>query len=224
MSVLVVLLVVTAIGGVIYLQYQAKQKRRAALAAWALARGMAPLPGSGGLDDVDVPLFSRGDGRGWENIYGGPAGDHPARVGDYWYYEESRDSKGRRTRSYSRFSVCVLDLDLWAPRVEIAGENLLTRLADHVGLRDIEFESEEFNRRFNVKAADREFAFKLLDARMLTWLLQTAGDHHYEVVGQHLLAYSGRRAPEQLSELVFASTGFVSQIPRLVWADHGKAG
>jgi hypothetical protein len=222
--VLVIFLVLAVIGGIVYLQYVAREKRRAALAAWALAHGMTPVPGDGGLDQVDVPLFGKGDGRGWENIFAGTSEERPVRIGDYWYYDESRDSNGRRTKSYSRFSVCVLDLGLWMPRVEVGAENMFTRLADHVGLRDIEFESEEFNRRFNVKSADREFAFKLLDARMLTWLLETAGGHHYEAAGPHLVTYTRRLAPDELSDLLFASNGFVSKIPRLVWADHGKAG
>ncbi len=48
---------------------------------------------------------------------------------------------------------------------------MLTRLAAHLGLHDIEFESDDFNRRFNVTCSDRKFANDLVDSRMNQWLL-----------------------------------------------------
>ena len=77
-------------------------------------------------------------------------------------------------------------------------------------------------RRFRVSSADREFAFKLLDARMMQWLLQTAGDHCYEVSGNRVLAYRSKLAPPELTPLFLAASVFVKHIPRLVWADYGK--
>ncbi len=36
---------------------------------------------------------------------------------------------------------------------------------------DIRTESEEFNRRFEVRSSDRRFALAFVDARMMRWLL-----------------------------------------------------
>lgn len=91
---------------------------------------------------------------------------------DYSYYEESTDSKGHASRSYRRFSCVQLEVPASFPILEIAPESVLTRLADAVGLDDIDFELDEFNRRFNVKASERRFAYELIDQRMTRFLME----------------------------------------------------
>lgn len=204
-------------------QWKSAQRRREELALWAASQGMAfSADDRHGLDKLDFKLFSRGDGRGWENVLTGTWEGLDVRVADYWYYEESHNDNGS-SKSYYRFSIVLAAVDAWLPPVQVTKENVLTRLADHLAMRDLEFESEEFNRTFNVKASDREFAFKLLDARMLEWLLHTAGPHCYEVSGPWVLGYCKRLPPAQVPTLLYAVKGFIGQIPRLVWADYGKA-
>lgn len=220
------LFVVAFIGAAAMAAYQwhRRQQRREDIAMWAIREGLAYSHGdTTGICDLDFHLFSKGDGRGCDNVVTGTWHGLDIRLADYWYYDENTDSEGRTSRSYHRYSIVVTPVSAFLPGVRIEKENVLTRLADHVGLRDIEFESEEFNHRFNVKATDREFAFKLLDARMLQWLLRTEGSHCYEVYGQWLLAYCDRLPPTELPSLVFAAKGFLERIPRLVWADYGKA-
>ncbi|HEX9970086.1 MAG TPA: hypothetical protein VGB03_08100 [Acidimicrobiales bacterium] len=203
--------------------WRTARKRREDLALWAATNGMElSLADPYGLHRLDFTLFTRGDGRGCENVVSGTWQGLDVRVADYWYYETSHDSDGGSSRDYSHFSVVMARVDAWLPHVELAKENVLTRLADHLAMRDLEFESEEFNRRFNVKAGDREFAYKLLDARMLEWLLHTAGPHSYEVSGDQVLAYCGRLPVSGLPALLHAVKGFVDHVPRLVWADYGK--
>lgn len=205
-------------------QWKSKQQRREALFLWATSQGMTFSPADAhGLDDLDFKLFARGDGRGWENVVVGTWEGLDVRLADYWYYEESHNNDGGSSRTYHRFTVVVAAVDAWLPPVQIAKENILTRLADHLAMRDLEFESAEFNRMFNVKASDREFAFKLLDARMLQWLLHTAGSHCYEVNGPWVLGYCKQLDAVEVTTLLYAVKGFIGQIPRLVWADYGKA-
>ena len=97
----------------------------------------------------------------------------------------------------------------------------MTRMADHLGFHDIEFESEQFNRMFRVGSPDQEFAFKLIDARMMQWLLLTDGHFGFEVLGPNLLAYSGRRSPSDLGPLFVAAAGFAAHFPRLVQTEYG---
>ena len=204
-------------------QWKSTQRRRQDLALWAASLGMEfSVEHRHGLDKLDFKLFDRGDGRGWENVVAGTWEGLEVRVADYWYYEESHSDNGP-SRSYSRFSIVLAAVDAWLPPVQVTKENVLTRLADHLAMRDLELESEEFNRTFNVKASDREFAFKLLDARMLEWLLHTAGPHCYEVSGPWVLGYCKRLPVAQVPTLLYAVKGFIGQVPRLVWADYGKA-
>jgi hypothetical protein len=222
-AVLFILLALAAmIGGVVW-SYKQKEKRRQALALWGLGHGLNfSAADSFGLDRLDFHLFSLGEGRGCENVLSGAWEGVPVQAADYWYYTESNDGHGGRNKEYHRFSVVVASVDGWLPPVRVEHESPLTRLADHVGLRDIDFESEEFNRRFDVTGKDREFAFKLLDGRMLQWLLSTAGSHCYEVSGDRVLAYDKRLPPDKLAPLFFATKGFIDHVPRLVWNEYGK--
>src|SRR5205823_26773 len=79
-----------------------------------------------------------------------------------------------------------------------------------------EFESGEFNREFNVKSPDREFAYKLIDARMMRWLQGTEGAFGFEIAGPWVLVYSRRLQPMSLVPLFGTAKGFVDAIPRLV--------
>ncbi|TMK81669.1 MAG: DUF3137 domain-containing protein [Actinobacteria bacterium] len=155
-----------------------------------------------------------GDGRGCENVLSGTWDGLPVREADYWYYTESSDSKGGRSKSYSYFSVVVADLDCSVPRVSISKETLLTRAAEHLGARDLDFESEEFNRMFKVTAQDPQVAYQLIDPRMMNWLLSTGGAFGFEVAGH-------RRRPTELIPLFGSAQLFRDHIPRLVRTEYG---
>lgn len=204
--------------------WRTKEKRRADIAAWAAAQGMEySAVDPHGLDRLDFRLFSKGDGRGCENVVTGTWEGLDVRVADYWYYERSSNGDGGSSKTYYRFSVVLAAVDAQLPGVRVEKENILTRLADNLALRDLQFESEEFNREFDVKAEDREFAYKLLDARMMDWLLRSAGRHCYEVRGPWVLGYCKQLPVAEVPTLLAAVQGFVAHIPRLVWADYGKA-
>jgi len=206
-----------------WLAYRAKKKRRLALQAFATQYGMTySVEDPYGLLSYSFALFGRGDGRGIENVLSGAWQECPVKAADYWYYTESTDSKGHRTKTYHHFSVAVVDVALGLPPVTMQREGFFTRLADHMGFRDIDFESEAFNRAWNVKAEDREFAFKLVDARMMHFLMSTEG-FGYEVCGPWLLVYSKRLKPTELIPLLGSAKGFRDQIPRLVWNEYGNA-
>lgn len=203
--------------GVGVLAHQAKIRRQNELGTVARNQGL-DFSILDPFDTLSEPfaLLSRGDGQGVENVMWGFWHDLEVRAFDYWYYEESTDSNGHRSKTYHRFD-CVLALvDARCPRLEIAEENVLTRLADALTLRDIEFESEEFNRRFNVKAADRRFATAFCDARMMEWLLRHGDGHAFEVVGDRLLCWSRRVSPPEIVHLLGTVKAFREQIPAVV--------
>ena len=207
--------------GVWYSLYR-KKRRREALAAFAAQHGLQysrddPL----GLLAYDFRLLHMGDGRGCENVLYGQWQGLPAREADFWYYTESTDSKGHTTRSYHNFSVVIADLEASLPYVSVAKESIFTRMADHLGFPDILFESEDFNRQFQVRSGDREFAFQLIDARMMRWLLSTGGAYGFEVEGSNVLVYCRRRRPTELEPLFGAAKLFHDHVPHMVWTDHG---
>jgi len=204
--------------------YLLKQQRKKELAAFASRHGFVYTPHSPpGLLAYGFPLFHKGDGRGAENGVVGTWKDMSFKAADYWYYTESTDSKGNRSKNYSRFSVATMEIAAWLPDIDIHRENVLTLLGDKLGMKDIDFESEEFNRAYQVKAKDRKFAFELVDARMMQWLLSCDRRFGFEVHGKAVLIYSKRLKPDQMLPLIATLKEFKERVPRLVWTNYGTA-
>jgi hypothetical protein len=219
-----VLIMAAAIAAVVLSLYL-KAKRRDAFRAFARGHGLQYSEGDP-LNLLAWPfsLFHRGDGRGIENSLWGSWEGQPMQAFDYWYYTESTDSQGHRTRSYHRFSCALVEVPASFPHLEIAREGLFTRLADHLGLEDIEFESPEFNRRYNVKAKERKFAYELLDARMIEWLVDFDQGLAFAVLGNRVLAYGRRVKPPGLVPLIGTAAMFRRHVPRVAWTLYPAAG
>jgi hypothetical protein len=199
------------------LNYRAKQKRLAAFVLAATQLGLTyTAEDPFGTLSLPFQLFSRGDGRGVENVLSGTWQGMDVRAFDYWYYDESSDSKGGTSRSYSRFDCVILELDAACSPLTIDPENLLTRLADHIALHDIQFELGEFNDAFNVKSADRKFANDLIDARMQGWLLAHGDGFAFEVVGERMLCSCRQIDPTGFVTLLGTAKGFRDQVPAVV--------
>jgi len=202
--------------------YYLKQKRKENCAAFAAKYGFSYSPaGPPGLLAYSFPLLHKGDGRGAENGITGAWKDMSFKAADYWYYTESRDSKGNRTKNYSHFSVAVTEIDAWLPDLAVYRENVFTALADKLGLKDINFESEEFNRAFQIRSDNRKFAFELVDPRMMQWLLSCDDSFGFELHGKAILIYSHRLRPHELLPLIGSLKEFRDRIPRLVWTNYG---
>ena len=224
MWVLVLVFIAVAVGAALG-AYYAKRRRQDAFALFARQYGLEySIEDPFGLVALPFALFQRGDGRGVENVlYGGWQGI-PIHAFDYWYYEESSDSKGHRSKTYSRYCCVVAPIDAACSPLTIDEENVLTRLADMVALDDLQFESEEFNRAFNVKGGDPRFATAFVDARMMAWLLAHGRGYTFEVVGDRVLVACRKIPPLRLVRLLGTAKTFLDQVPRVVFSMYPKSG
>src|SRR5436853_481423 len=93
--------------------------------------------------------------------------------------------------------------------------------ARQLGLHDIEFESDEFNRAFQVKCPDPKFANDVIDSRMMQWLLTARERWAFELSESYLLCYAKRMKPLELTPLFGGLKGFVEHIPRVAWSLYG---
>jgi hypothetical protein len=194
-----------------------KKRRREGFALAALQLGLAyAAEDAFGLLDLPFELFTRGDGRGIENVLYGTWEGLPVHVFDYWYYVESSNGK-TRSKTYERFNCALGPLDVRTPHLTIAKENILTRVADALALDDLQFESEEFNHAFNVKG-DHAFGVAFCDARMMTWLLANGRDFVLEVNDGRMLAACRRVAPTALLPLMHTLRAWRDQVPRVVYS------
>jgi hypothetical protein len=215
-------LIVVAVVAVLVVSFYLKQKRREALAAMARQLGLIySHQDNYGCLSLPFGLLRRGDDRGAENLLSGTWQGLEVREFDYWYQVESTDSNGHRTTSTYRFSCSVTDVEAALSPLTLGRENVFTRLADSVGLADLEFELEDFNRAFTVKCKDRKFANDFVDQRMMRWLLGTDRGFSFEVSGRWLLVYSKRRRPTELVPLLGTLKQFREGIPPVVFDLYG---
>ncbi len=204
-----------------YVQYRLKQKRIAALRAVAAGIGFElSLTDPGDVLSLGFSLLDEGDGRGVESFMTGERGGTPIECFDYWYYDESTSSKGRRSRTYHRYTCALLTIDAFAPHLRLGRESFLTRIGNAVGLDDVELEYEEFNKEFRVKCEDQRFAFSVLDGQMMEWLLRAPEFEVAEIVGPHVLLACGRLAPEAWPSLMAFVGDLHGHVPRVVFATY----
>ncbi|HVL80843.1 MAG TPA: DUF3137 domain-containing protein [Actinomycetota bacterium] len=221
-AILFVLFAIVAVAFGIWSWMREQQRRE----AWFLAANQLGFEYSreDPFSIVRMPfsLFRKGDGRGAENVAWGRWKDLDVRVFDYWYYTESTDSKGNTSRSYSRFTCAMTPVpDAW-PHLSVTRETVLSRLGDFVGFRDIQFESDEFNRCFQVKSSDPRFASYLIDPRMMQWLLDGNTRWSFEMNAGWLLVWSGRLREPKLHGHLYALAGFLRQVPKVVHEVFGS--
>jgi hypothetical protein len=122
------LLLGVVVAALAYYQHQRKIERQQQFAALALGHGL-DFSIDDPFDTLGEPfaLLRRGDGRGVENVLWGEWKGLQIRAFDYWCYEESTDSKGHTSRSYSRFDCVFTRIDASCPALQISEENVFTR-------------------------------------------------------------------------------------------------
>jgi hypothetical protein len=213
------------VGVVAYIGHYLKKRRQQGMAFAAKQLGMR-FALTDPFETLTEPfdLLRRGDGRGVENVMWGVWQGVESRVFDFWYYDESTDSNGSRSRTYHRFSCAMAPVEAACSHLMLSRENVFSRLGDHLGFRDIELESEEFNRAFTVRSQDRKFALDVCDVRMMEWLLAHGEGFGFEIVGDRMLVSCRRRAPTELTPLLGTMKGFRDRIPRVVFSLYPKPG
>ena len=220
--VLFVVLGLAIAGAGMYFSYKSRQKRVQAVMALGQRAGL-DFSATDVDHIVDMPftLFTRGDGRGVELVLSGTHNGAPLQLFDYWYYDETYNAQTHSTsRSYHRFTCGIATITAACPHLSIGHENFFSRIGSHVGVHDIEFESDEFNKQFRVKGSDQKFAFCVLDGQMMEWLQGSDAFDTVEVVGPWVLVATGKLDPQRWLELGTWLDAFRSHIPQVVYSEY----
>lgn len=189
-----------AAGAVIYGAIQAR-KRREGLLALAQRLNLTFDPGK---DQAIAGRFgflnrlTQGENRYATNVLSGDFQKHQILALDYHYETHSTDSKGNRTTQHHWFSFFILTLPSVFPELTIRREGFFTRIAEVFGYQDINFESAEFSKTFNVRSPDKKFAYDVCNAQMMEYLLANP-DLSLEIENSALaMAFDSRLSPEQI--------------------------
>jgi hypothetical protein len=174
-------------------------------AASAYVEGMLRnISGVSGSTDVQV------GGPRYANVYRGRVGDRAFAIGNVWIGVGGTDRPG---------SVCVLHLGEVLPPLFV---NLRDRQAFlRLGMKEMTFESEAFDRRFRVMALDREYAMDVISAQTMQLLLER-DDWVFFLEFDRLvcLAASTFAALEDVTGRLQAVGRFADLIPRFVEQDR----
>jgi len=213
---------VVVVAGLAYLAQQRAKKRREAFQAWAASRGFTYTAEDDSLTDrFDGTPFGNGDHRRAQNVVSGQHEGRPIIAFDYSYETHSTDSDGDRTTETHRFNVISIGLPAGLPTLQVTREGVMAKLGRAVGIHDIEFENEDFNRRFNISCKDRKLASDLLHPRMMQFLLDAEGPA-WRIERSDLMCWdSGRIEPAGVDRQLGFLSSIADQVPRFVWQDRG---
>jgi hypothetical protein len=208
---------------VAFFALRAAKKRREALGALAGQLGLDFDPSTDPTfhSRYEHALFSRGHSRKAYNVLRGkyPIADHQFDVvmGDYRYTTGSGKNQTTHRRSIMLLTPTYSPVKSLLLRREWLGDKLLGAL----GFDDIDFESEEFSRKFLVKSDDKQFAYAVIDPRMIDFLLQTTPPH-VELRDGVCLLYEGmssRWSPDEFRKNLAWANEFFQLWPEQLLAE-----
>jgi Protein of unknown function (DUF3137) len=156
---------------VIYFQWQANKKKVAELTAAAAERGWKyDREDRGRVHRFKGTPFGEGRNRMARHILLGPYRGRTMLAFEYSYQELEGSGDRRRTKTY-RFTVVGIGIPSPRPTLEITREGWGRKLLGMVGVRDLQLESEDFNKTFHIRAENDKFAYDILHPRMMEWML-----------------------------------------------------
>lgn len=110
------------------------------------------------------------------------------------------------------------------PLFRLRLERSTDRIAAAAGFEDIDFESDEFSRKYYVKCKDRRFAYDVITARQMEMLL-TLDDINIEINCDAMAFYLARAlSPAEIEWLHGIAWRFVGNIPEFVLERKGAGG
>ena len=116
----------------------------------------------------------------------------------------------------------IVELGVAFPQLFLRAEGMFDRLAGFIGFDDIDFESEEFSKRYFCKSENRQFAYAVIHPQMMEWMLAHAFEGELR---QGLLVMDIGRAnhtPEGCQRAWESAAGFINRIPAFVWKDYAQ--
>lgn len=214
----IVIAVIVAVAG-----HLAAQKRRRELALFAAQNALQFTPDVewGFVEQFEalgLTPFGQGRSRRASNLVHGRKGELEWQLFDYRYVTGSGKNK-----TTHRYGVAAARVPLGFPRTVLRPEGFFDKVASLAGFDDINFESEEFSRRYHVTGANRRFAYDLVHPQMMEYLMSLPAMHWQLAPGVVMITRSGVYDARELPHLTAAIDGLLSRVPPFVKRELGAA-
>ena len=170
MAPIFVILLIVALGALGVYLWRQEQARLEALRRWVRSRGWSlDRDRSKGWEKrfPGLKIFGKGHTRHGRNVITGEIDGRPVTLLDYQY--TTGHGKNRHTH---RIGIVLLTCDFPVIPLWIRREHAFDKVGEFLGSDDIDFESAEFSRRFYVKSSDRKWAYDVIHARTMEYLLR----------------------------------------------------
>jgi len=205
---------VVAIIGIAIIAHLQAAKRREAWRQLAQRLGCEFSPS----DPFNIPktfsqsFFQQGHGRKASNVLYGAIQGRALKCFDYRYKTGSGDNETTHS-----LTCLLLTPPIPFQPLSIRPESFLDRVGEFFGLDDIDFESDEFSRRFFVKCPDKKFAYDILHPRAMEFLMEW-GKVSLEARSDSILFCSPQtnrvlNVPEEVQQLIQHGLRFLELIP-----------
>lgn len=159
--------------------------------------------------------FGQGSSRTMSNLIYGRRGDID------WYFFDYRFSTGSgKNRQTHYHGIGLARTALAFPRLQLRTENVFDRIANSIGFRDIDFESEDFNRQYRVNCDDQKAAHDLIHPQVIEFLMANE-PRSWQFGGPFLvLSQGGNYDVLQMAQTMKEAEQFLKLVPGYVRQDR----
>jgi hypothetical protein len=206
--VLVIGFMVVAIGFAIYSYYA----RKKAMKEFAARMGMVYTPhDSYGIQELvrPFPRFQGGHShRSYDQVYGRFKGF------DCCLFHYSYKTGSGKNESTHTFNGLLVTGPISLPfLLSVRPEGVFDTIMEAVGFDDIDFEYNEFNKKYYVKSGDKRMAYDFFGSHMMDFFLMLPRRINLEAVGPYfLLHYEGSLTPEHFERMMDTAVSLFNQI------------
>lgn len=138
---------------------------------------------------------------------------------DYSFKTTTSNGKTTTTTTHP-FGVVAVRVPIVFPGLTMAPENVFHRIGSKLGMKDLSFELEEFNRRYFIQCQDARAAHDLLHPQAIEFLMRHPV-RNWQFGGYHLLIHkSGYYDPLETRQVMEEIQGFLALVPEYVRQDR----
>jgi len=135
---------------------------------------------------------------------------------DYYYTTGSGKSQQRH-----HYAIVAGRVPYAFPQLTLKPEDFFTRVGEHLGLHELKFELDEFNRRYFVTCNDEKRAYDILCPQTIEYLMRQPTRWWQFFGPQIVVAQIGDLRPENALHIMQEIADFTSMLPNYVKQDLG---
>lgn len=217
--VLIFLILIPIIAAIIIFSIMQGIKRRKALQAFALKHGLAFNSAKNKSVDSQFPTlkcFHKGHSRYGQNFITG-TWEGRGFIGFDYHYTTGHG----KNQSHHSFSCVMLSSNVLLKELFIRPEGFFDKVTEFFGYDDIDFESAEFSSKFYVKAPDKRWAYDVLHARTIEFLLNQPKFTIQFTTDCAMARLQRKFRPEQFLSAAEVLRGILDGLPNYVLEQQG---